>query len=517
MFKLFHIAPFLRISLFLILGIISQRYYNFYPHYICIIGFTLCLFSISFIPYFYKRYRYRFLFGLAVAFILFLLGSWSQYQYDRKVEWNFVPQVRLYKMQLIDYPVVKPRTIQCHLRICNSVENHPEIIDKEVILYFFKDTLPFSGMIGDYLLVYVDLEKAPDYWLNQSVSATGFVFSNQYLHLQEKEQKIAFRLKAVRLRHILLEQLKKMIPDTRHYSIASALLFGYKQDMDQSIRQSFSNTGAGHVLAVSGLHFSILFGMLYSILFFIGNSRMGRMIKQLVLLPVIWGFSFLIALPPSVVRAAFMLSITGVGKVFFQRPHSINTLSLTAFMMLLYNPSYLVDVGFQLSFMAVISILVIHPYLVHRYETKNKILNYLWNLITVSIAAQIGVLPLVVYYFNQIPLIFLLTNILIIPIVTLLLAMLPFSLLVNCVFSEFTFLLYPLNKVLAYFLQTITFLDHLPYRSIDHIHTLQGFDLFLSYLACLILGLLLIRKKIFYLYVFLILVLFWLIYYLCLR
>ncbi len=202
-------------------------------------------------------------------------------------------------------------------------------------------------------------------------------------------------------------------------SIAAALLLGQQQDIRKDVKQDYQMAGAVHVLAVSGLHvgFVALF-----INFFTGRlpkTRRNRFIGLMATLLGLWCFAFITGLTPSVVRAATMFSFIAGGINIRRITNIYNTLFVSAFLILLFKPSFLFDVGFQLSYTAVFSIVWLQPMFSKVWLPKYKILKYLWDLITVSVAAQIGTLPLLLYYFHQFPGLFIVTNILVIPLLTI--------------------------------------------------------------------------------------------------
>ncbi|MDH8701610.1 competence protein ComEC [Dysgonomonadaceae bacterium PH5-43] len=505
---------FLRLLPFLVFGILLQTYYDVTPLLYFSLGLGVSFTVISFMPFVKTQYKLRFVSVVGISLILFSLGIYIMNVSAKNVEWNNVDGVGVYEVQLIDIPIKKPKTYQCKLKVLKAEQSNHSSINKHIIAYIPIDSISQALNIGDHLLLCSQFADAPHYLKTKSVSAVGLVNKQAWHKVKEASfASLELTLKMLVVKQKLLIKLRDVIPDSKHYAIASALMFGYKGDLDQESRQAFANIGAGHILAVSGLHFSIIFGILYFILSFIGNSLLKRIIRQLILLPLVWAFALMLGMPPSVIRAASMFTVVGIGNVFFYKSFSINTLAFVAFFMLFSNPFYLYDVGFQLSFLAVLSILIINPYIEKLYKTQNKILGYFWSLISVSFSAQIGVLPLSIYYFNQFPLIFLITNICIIPLATVLLIMIPVSLLFHSLFQT-SFVSIILNKLLNLFVDVICFLDNLPFRSIDNI-SISLFDLFLVYILMINIALIFIKKKIVYVYSSIIIVIFLLIYYLC--
>lgn len=209
--------------------------------------------------------------------------------------------------------------------------------------------------------------------------------------------------------------------DAKTQAILNALLFGQRILLDGETIAAYSNAGVIHILAISGLHVGIFFLILNFLLQPLKRVRKGKIIKLFLILAFLWSFAFISGLSASVTRAVIMFSILSIGKHYNQQNNTLNTIAFSALLLLCYNPNYIFDVGFQLSYAAVISIVVLNPFFKLFYFTKNKIAKYSLDIILVSLAAQIGVLPLSIYYFHQFPVLFLVANIVVIPLTTIIL------------------------------------------------------------------------------------------------
>lgn len=208
--------------------------------------------------------------------------------------------------------------------------------------------------------------------------------------------------------------------DSIAYGYTSAMVLGKKTAISKRTKQHFSAAGASHLLAVSGLHVGIIYGSLCLLLFPFSPHSRTRKIASIVIIVLLWGYAYLCGLPASIIRAVTMFSISAIGMALGQKIQSLNTVFCTAFIMLLYNPYYLFEIGFQLSFGAVIGIILLYPKLYQSLSCKHTLTGWLWGMLCVSTAAQIGTLPFILYYFGSFPLYFLLTNALLIPLSTLL-------------------------------------------------------------------------------------------------
>ena len=223
-----------------------------------------------------------------------------------------------------------------------------------------------------------------------------------------------------------IEQLRNKLSssfDIHHFdpktkAIIDALLLGQRVDLDKDTVADYSNSGVIHILAISGLHISIIYFFIVFLLKPLKRIRFGKELQLLIVLLLLWIFAFLTGLPASVTRAVTLFSFVSIGAYFNRPKATFNAIAISALLILLVKPNAIFDIGFQLSYAAVISIVLFQPFYKKLYFTKNKIVRYFTDIVLVSLAAQIGVLPLSLYYFNQLPLLFLMANLVIIPIAT---------------------------------------------------------------------------------------------------
>jgi competence protein ComEC len=204
--------------------------------------------------------------------------------------------------------------------------------------------------------------------------------------------------------------------DAKTKAIIDALLLGQRVAIDKETLADYSNAGVIHILAISGLHISILYFFLVFLLRPLRSFRFGKEIELVLVLLVLWLFALLTGLPASVTRAVTLFSFMSIGTYFNQSKAIYNAMATSALLILLFSPNAIFDIGFQLSYAAVLSIVLFQPFYKKFHITQNKIALYFIDMMAVSMAAQIGVLPLSLYYFNQMPLLFLLANLVIIPL-----------------------------------------------------------------------------------------------------
>jgi competence protein ComEC len=506
MTKTLHQAVFLRLILFFIPGIIIQIHWDMTSYWYYIAVFSLFLSGISFIPPLNHTYPWRWLFGFGLSLLcissagILTANSWAA------SEWKESAEIREYSVQILDDPVRKPKTWLCQVKI-----NH-----QKAIIYVPADSLAPTLRPSDWLTIKASFEAVDQMYLRkQGIAARAFVYKGNWAKMENPPQQgFDLRFSSLKCRRILLSHLRELIPDEKPAAIASAILFGYVNDIDANLRQTFAATGSAHILSVSGLHFSIVYGILYFLFSFLGNGRKGMMFRQLIIIPLMWTFAFLTGLGPTVIRSAIMLSLWGIGNGFLFRAFTLNTVGVAAFFMLLYNPLYLFDVGFQLSFSAVLAILLINPYLTALHESRNPAIKYVWELSCVSTSAQLGTAPLSIYYFHQFPLLYLVTNLFAIPLTGWLMFLIPFSLALQFLLGNHPWLTYPVNKLLVFFISGLETLEEIPHGLINDlnpsIYETLGFSLF-----GLLFLLLWIKKQIIYGYLLLLLVVLQVFYYLC--
>ena len=261
----------------------------------------------------------------------------------------------------------------------------------------------------------------------------------------------------------LLDRLSDSGVDGSVYAVVAAMSLGDKSQLTKNLRETYALTGASHILALSGLHL----GIIYTLLSLLLNRRRWQVASQVVIIVCIWLFVFLVGMPASVVRSAVMLTVYALLSLGHRDKMSVNTLAFAVIVMLLFNPMALFDIGFQLSFMAVLAILLFYP-LFERVWSQSFYLNHrafkwVWAMLAVSCAAQIGVAPLIAYYFGRFSNYFLLTNLVVIPAATLILYL---SLVVLLIPSLAYLLIYTVDILNC----LLTWIATLPGASIEGLH-----------------------------------------------
>ncbi|MGK0253674.1 MAG: competence protein ComEC [Mariniflexile sp.] len=242
------------------------------------------------------------------------------------------------------------------------------------------------------------------------------IFTSKQALFKIKTENLTLFGIANNIRNHINEKLKQYHFKQEELAILNALLLGQRQDISEAVYTSYTNAGAIHILAISGLHIGIILLLLQYVLKPIERFKHGTVLKTILLVSILWSFAIIAGLSASVTRAVTMFSIVAIA-MNLKRPTNIyNTLAISIFFILLFKPMFLFDVGFQLSYLAVLSIVIIDPLLYKLWKPKNKIINFYWHTLTVTVSAQFGIIPLSLYYFHQFPSLFFLSNLVIIPL-----------------------------------------------------------------------------------------------------
>ncbi|SHM81147.1 ComEC/Rec2 family competence protein [Polaribacter sp. KT 15] len=293
-----------------------------------------------------------------------------------------------------------------------------------VLLNVQKDTIDFRISIDDQLYVKpIFKELIPplnpyqfnykSYLAKQGIYHQIFIEKEQYQKSNLVETSVA-RF-AEKIRNNIITSLEKRSFSNDELAVIKALLLGQRQDISKGLLTDYQNAGAIHILAVSGLHVGILLLILTFILRPIDRFKNGKYIKAIGIIVFLWMFAFIAGLSASVVRAVTMFSFVAIGQSFQKKTLIEFSLITSMLFLLLVKPMFLFDVGFQLSYLAVFGIIWVQPKLDSLYVPKYYLDKKIWQLLTVSIAAQVGILPISIYYFQQFPGLFMLSNIVIIP------------------------------------------------------------------------------------------------------
>lgn len=247
-------------------------------------------------------------------------------------------------------------------------------------------------------------------WLAaKNVYQQTFINQDQLIKLNESKGNAIIKY-AITQRKKQVAIYRQLIKNDEAFAVASTLVLGYRADLSKETLAAYSKTGTIHALSVSGAHVGIIFFLLNAMLSFLDRKRALKILKVIVICSLIWYYALLTGFSSSVLRSAIMITIFILAKAFNRNSNNYNILAFTAFALLVYNPFYIWDVGFQLSFISVFGLIYLQPKIYKWIYVKNKWLDKLWSAVALSLAAQLVTFPLSVYYFHQFPMYFLLGN-----------------------------------------------------------------------------------------------------------
>lgn len=279
----------------------------------------------------------------------------------------------------------------------------------KVIGIVFKNKNPLNPSLFDY----------GKYLENQEIYAQVYTKANQ---VEIGNYEVSLWASFSNFRETIISNLEHSAISKEELNVLNALILGQQQDISPEVLKDYQYAGAVHVLSVSGLHVGFILLFITFLLKPIRNSRKGSLLKLIIVVLSLWSFAVLAGLSPSIVRSVTMFSFLAIGIHLRRTVNIYHTLLVSMLLILLFKPSFLFDVGFQLSYLALFFIIWLQPILSSIWQPKNKIVKYFWDIITVSFAAQIGAMPLSIYYFHQFPGLFFVTNLLILPLLGIIMA-----------------------------------------------------------------------------------------------
>lgn len=377
-----------------------------------------------------KKFSNSWLFGIVTYLCFFLVGVFSSVIHlPENQESHYVHHIS--SAGITNPDVLQVRVIETlkpdlfNDKFIAEVELvNGKTVHGKIMLVHPKDSLksPFSP--GRKLIVVNDIQEIPgplnpfQFNYRRFMAMRGVLgqtrLSVQNFELLPSVEK-GLKYYAAQWREEIIRSLRKTGIEQDQLSIIQALLLGQKQQISEEIYDNYAAAGAIHILAVSGLHVGIIMLLLGWLLAPLNSSKKGKIFKSLLVIVSLWGFALLSGLSPSVVRAVTMFSFISIGLELGRRSSTINSVFLSLLLLVLIRPQWIFDVGFQLSYSAVLAIVLIQPLLYRLLTPRKRIPRYFWGLLTTTLAAQIGVFPLSLFYFNQFPGLFFLSNLVILP------------------------------------------------------------------------------------------------------
>ncbi|MBV5284244.1 MAG: ComEC family competence protein [Paludibacter sp.] len=425
-------TPFFRLLLPLILGIIVYQYVDFQQWGLYAMFFlSIILLVLPFVIRIPKRqFQFRWLFGFGIFLFLFVLIYFLSGEREKENVFQRLNSKGIYRVELSAAPIEKAKSYLCKVDVIQCFDSTGWVTTRgKAILYLQKDSAASKLLFGDRLMLEAKFsppERAlnPDgfdyaaYLKRQGVGAVCYVPSGTW-RMTDRDKAFSIQHQADICRNYLLNIYREFHIEGDEFAVLAALTLGYTDALQPDLRASYSATGAMHILSVSGMHVGVVYVVMAFLLSFLNKNQRQKVIKTIFISLFLWGYAFLSGLSPAVVRATLMFSFVAIATCFERKSQIYNTIFMSAFFMLLYNPNFLFDVGFQLSYSAVLSIIFFQPIIGKLYIANNKYSKAVWDLFSVSLAAQLGTMPFTLYYFQQFPNYFLLTNFVAIPLSTI--------------------------------------------------------------------------------------------------
>ncbi len=378
----------------------------------------------------------KWLFGVGALFVMFSAGAFVECCSRGEKAQRWSDEKSLYEAQLLEVPSCKGNSVGvlADVKLLDSASLPMGRKRGDVYLYFTRSIESDALSVGDIIRfegsvlpphnagnpAEFDVEK---HYYIKGISGSAFVDDGKWRQWEKGELTLAMR--ALMLRERVVRLYEQLGPDTNSVALLSALTVGEKRDFPRELKESYTAAGASHVLALSGLHLGILYLLLTILLPLRGRRRVVVVVRELLVVSVLWCFVFVAGATPSVVRAAILFTLISLGRCLQQESSSLSSLAFAAIVMLLFAPHLLFDVSFQLSFAAVFSIVLLAPELqmLLGVERHGRLYGYVANLLILPFVAQIGTLPILWYHFGVLPLYSLLTNILVVPLAFVVIAL----------------------------------------------------------------------------------------------
>jgi len=410
----------LHFTVLLILGIVIQFYTQFWCY-----GFTSLLILVASILLLLSIFKNRVVTTILSFGIFFFVGVSSVY-FNNDRNYNNYYKKYLVKNSLVTFKVskvLKPSIYNDKYEV-EVVKIDSKSTIGNILLNVKKDSANSSLKVDELIIskaVFKELMSPlnpyqfnyKSYLAKQGMYQQLFVDSDEYKSLGYGNSSL--KGLAARCRTKIQKSLLKYNFKNDELGVINALLLGQRQDISKELTTDYQKAGAIHILAVSGLHVGVILLILSFLFKPIERLKNGAFLKAFLIVLVLWAFAFIAGLSASVVRAVTMFTFLAIGLSFHKKNVVFFSLISSLFFLLIAKPMFLFDVGFQLSYLAVFGIIWIQPKLYAVWKPKFKMVDFFWQLFTVSIAAQVGVLALSIYYFQQFPTLFLLSNLVIVP------------------------------------------------------------------------------------------------------
>lgn len=425
--------PFIRLVLALALGVVVYHANWFsvtcdralFWGLVALLGMAVLLHRLL------RSYRYRWVFGVLVVLVFAYVGfcrAWIQDHHGKEISYERLKGAEgWYLARVVEPSVEKEKTFKLILELEGfKGDTVDEPVSGRVVGYFQKTGDTMALAYGDLLAFSVPIEEVDPpgnpgefdykrYLEHRGITGMVYLKSGDWKPLGVREANPVFAF-AYRFRDRLLSVLRQSGITGDEFGVAAAILLGYDESLPAQVRKNYVAAGSMHILCVSGMHVGIIYLLASFLLSFLGRGKRMARVRKLVLLFLIWFYALLTGLSPSIMRSALMISLLIVGELIHRKGFALNSIAASAFVLLLVDPNHLFAIGFQLSYAAVAGIVLLQKPIGDLLLFKNKLLDKIWEITAVSLAAQIATMPFAIYYFNQFTPYFWLSNVFMTPL-----------------------------------------------------------------------------------------------------
>ncbi len=426
-------------------------------------------------------YKNRWVGGGLIALIVFLFGWILPLRYNELRSVNHFSKLpaQYLVVKINNEPVLKNGLFRFTADIEETINNGNKTTASGTLILSIKDSSATRLHYGDELLLpanYTAIDPPfnpaefnyKNYLARKNIFYQAFLYPKQYAILKTGSGNPLIE-HSILLRRGLVEKLRQNMRDTDAYAVASALVLGYRADLSSDILEAYSKTGTLYVLTVSGAQVAIIYLVLTYALSFLNRFKYGKIIKAVIIIGLIWYYALLTGFSIAVCRAALMLSMVIIGKSSGRYVNTLNILAASAFVLLCYDPYFITEPGFQLSYLVVFGVIILRPVVYRWLRFKNKLLDKAWAVLSFSIAIQLAIFPLCTLYFHQFPVYFLVSNLFVIVPSAIIMYTGVFFLLLPKIPLVSAALVFVLEKTTIFMNKVLAFIEHLPGASFDKV------------------------------------------------
>lgn len=426
--------PFLRLLIPFALGIWCFVTFQSFrlpslPLVFMVLALLLVVFGAS---HFCTKLHRKWIFGVLISCYLFCVGYVMTQTRDVSIQKtyfrNFEADANCYVARVYDCPTEKENSLKVILDLDSQYSDSSAIraVSGKVMAYFQKSDAALQLHYGDLIAFALPIDEVAspknpeefdyrDYLSRKGITGQIYLKETDWIDLKVNEGNPLYAF-SYRFRDLLLQALRRCGLEGDEFGVAAAILLGYDDSLPVEVRQNYVAAGSMHILCVSGMHVGIIYLLASLLLSFLNRKKWQKTLKQLLLLTLIWLYALIAGLSPSIMRSALMISFVIVGELIRRKGFAVNSIAASAFVLLCINPNNLFEIGFLLSYVAVVGIVLLQKPVYGWFCFKNKLLDKVWEITAVALAAQFATMPFTLFYFHQFTVYFWLSNLFMTPI-----------------------------------------------------------------------------------------------------